>query len=119
MADKIDMSLDDIIKTSKDIKKSGHRRRPRKSRPMAPGARGKARNGAPGNRGGQQRSGNAGNRGRADAGPRRGGVAQEGGPGRLLVSNLDSGVTDSDIKELFSEFGRLKSAAVHYDKFGR
>ncbi|EPS59626.1 hypothetical protein M569_15180 [Genlisea aurea] len=37
----------------------------------------------------------------------------------LHVSNLDFGVTNEDIRELFSELGELVRYAIHFDKNGR
>lgn len=37
---------------------------------------------------------------------------------KLYVSNLDSGVTNEDIRELFSEIGELIRYAIHFDKNG-
>jgi THO complex subunit 4 len=38
--------------------------------------------------------------------------------GKLNVTNLDVGVTNEDIRELFSEIGELKRYAIHYGKNG-
>jgi len=52
--------------------------------------------------------------------PRRGGFGQgfTSGSSKLSISNLQSGVSDNDLKELFTEFGDIKSVAVHYNSTG-
>ncbi|XP_015595835.1 THO complex subunit 4 [Cephus cinctus] len=134
MVDKIEMSLDDIIKQNKGNRTRGGPRRgrgagtsPRRGIRGATRAGGGVMRGR--NRGGITRSSAAYTRGDVNSawkhdmfdGVKKVGRGAIGGTGvtKLLVSNLDFGVSDSDIQELFSEFGPLKSAAVHYDRSGR
>ncbi|XP_054159224.1 THO complex subunit 4-like [Oppia nitens] len=145
MADKIDMSLDDIIK--RDKISTGKTRRGGQ-------AGGGARRGGP-QRGGTQRGGQRGGggaqRGIGGGGPQRNlrtrsrqqpysrpnqipdrwqhdmfdnsGLKKlttaSNASAHLMVSNLEFGVTDADIQELFAEFGNLRKAAIHYDRSGR
>lgn len=72
------------------------------------------------------------NRGRNNFGIQRGGVMkrQTGGfrgarqmtsnaPVKLYISNLDFGVTNEDIKELFTEFGRVRRYGVNFAQGGQ
>jgi len=110
MSDKMDMALDDIVKTMKKPRRGGGRGGGAKSR----GARGR------GGRGGRNIRGNRGGQARGGKGRSLGGrqSLQTGSP-KLTVSNLNNGVSDYDINELFSEFGTIKTAAIHYNQSGR
>lgn len=156
MADKLDMSLDDIIKSNKVSKRGGKGNDAKPQR----GRGGRGRGGAGGGGGRSRGRDSIGQRGR----PKVRGVSQgrvskmrssgvysrpkqmpdvwehdmyEGGavgrrtnnapstaavtkgPGKLFISNLDGGVSETDIQELFGEFGPMKKSAVHYDQSGR
>jgi len=155
MVDRIDMSLDDIIKTNKKSKNlfkakgggqgaQGVSGKSKKSRSMSRNRGGRlkssggirktksrstSRNKLSGTEG--VKSGRRGRRGqsagsikrsRSRSGVRRqGGLGglPSGGPGKLIISNLDVGVSDLDIQELFAEFGALKSADLHFDRNGK
>lgn len=137
VSDKVDMSLDDIIQSN------------RRGRGRGRGAGGRARGGSRGGRGGgggPRRNERGGNRNATPYSrparipdkwehdmhesydspkPRQGGAGgQSPGGGlstgtHLQISNLDFGVTEADVKELFSEFGALKKSTVNYDSSGR
>ncbi|KAK7508076.1 hypothetical protein BaRGS_00001041 [Batillaria attramentaria] len=151
MSDKLDLSLDDIIKQNRRGRGGGRGGRGGRGRGAGRGAsRGRGAGGQRRGAGGGVFRGGVNQRGRRPApyqrpkelpdvwqhdmydgsggGYRRGGAVGGGGlrtgglssgQGKLLVSNLDFGVNDSDIQELFAEFGPLNKAAVHYDRSGR
>jgi len=145
VADKIDMSLDDIIASNKRGRGSRGGRGRGNSSNRRGGGRGGARGGTSGpiRRGGRGLSSRGGNRNTPynrpksipdkwehdmfDGAGRRGNARTTGGRrseglstgSHLQISNLDFGVTESDIKELFAEFGKLKKAIINYDESGR
>lgn len=97
MADRIDLSLDDIIKINKKEKRSTKPKVNTRSGGNAKVLKSRIR---PKTQPQQQQS-------------------RDSGPTMLHVANLHFGVSDKDLKELFEEIGRIKKAAVHYDKSGR
>lgn len=127
-ADKLGLGLDDIIRIDRSSDRRGGRQGFR--------GRGGGRTGRGGGQmngfrtrggGGLPRTSNApagrwkhdlfednSNRGRG--GQRNAGVNSTA---KLLISNLDYGVTTSDIQELFEDIGAIRVARVHYDESGR
>ncbi|KAG8275481.1 hypothetical protein J6590_085106 [Homalodisca vitripennis] len=139
MTDKLEMSLDDIIHQSKELKDTTRRNRELGGFRQGGATESSARDG-----GGPMRSrrvrfdsstrvpysrppGDINSRWQHDLydGPvlnkrrRSGGLSMTGGPTKLVVSNLDYGVLSSDIQVLFSKVGPILSATVNYEKSGR
>ncbi|XP_072975071.1 THO complex subunit 4A-like [Typha angustifolia] len=131
MTSALDMSLDDLIKNNK--KPSGGAPRGRGGRGSGPARRAPNR---AGNRSAPYSIGKAPDSAwqhdmysdqMAAAGAV--GAAGTGFPGarssgietgtKLYISNLDYGVSNEDIKELFSEVGDLKRYSINYDRSGR
>ncbi|KAJ0028150.1 hypothetical protein Pint_35462 [Pistacia integerrima] len=129
MTSALDMSLDDIIKSNK--KSGGPNSRDRGGRGSGLGpARRSFKRGAnrttPYPKPGQAPvttwqhdmfTGAAQAKARAGAGTSRASSIETGT--KIYVSNLDYGVSNGDIKDLFSEVGDLKRYAVHFDRSGR
>ncbi|XP_028395517.1 THO complex subunit 4-like [Dendronephthya gigantea] len=127
--DKLDMSLEDIIKAGKKTRGAGRGRG--RGRGATRGAGGPTRRGRGFSRTNRDapytRSRQLPNKWQHDLFDGSGGGVTRRTPGagglstgtKLHISNLDFGVSESDIQELFSEFGKMKRSCVHYDASGR
>ncbi|XP_022879682.1 THO complex subunit 4D-like isoform X2 [Olea europaea var. sylvestris] len=130
----LDMSLDDVIKSRRTSDRGRGRGRPRRGRGSGGSFRGGRTTEAP-------RRGPLGINARPSAytiaksfrrtknlpwqnglfedSLRVAGLSGLANGTKLYVSNLDVGVTNDDIRELFSELGEMVRYAIHYDKTGR
>uniref|UniRef100_A0A7C9DWF6 RRM domain-containing protein n=1 Tax=Opuntia streptacantha TaxID=393608 RepID=A0A7C9DWF6_OPUST len=119
MENRLDMSLDDLIKVNKSSSGRG-------------GGRGRGRSGpGPARRFENRAAPYSAPMAKApDTFWQHDMFASQGGGGgggassietgtKLYISNLDYGVSNDDLKELFSEVGDLKRYGIHYDKSGR
>ncbi|WOL00694.1 THO complex subunit 4A-like [Canna indica] len=124
MSSALDMSLDDIIKNNKKPAGGGGRGRSRgsgagparrvpnrTSNRSAPYSTGKAPNSA------WQHDKYVAQMGAFPTPAARASSIETGT--KLYISNLEYGVSNEDIKELFAEIGDLKRYSINYDKSGR
>lgn len=131
MENRLNMSLDDLIKMNKSSSGRGAGPRARGDRP-GPGPSRRFTNRvanrpapysapmakAPDTFWQHDMFGNQG--GHVGIGGGAGGVSSSIETGtKLYISNLEYGVSNDDIKELFSEVGDLKRYGIHYDRSGR
>ncbi|RDX93452.1 THO complex subunit 4A [Mucuna pruriens] len=127
MSAALDMTLDDIIKNNKKSRSGNSRGR---TRPSGPGPSRRLPNRAA-NRAAPYATAKAPESTWqhdlfADQHVAVAGFAAQGGRAssietgtKLYISNLDYGVSNDDIKELFAEVGDVKRLVVHYDRSGR
>lgn len=108
----VDQELDAIVKQEKAAKRGGNR-----------GGRGR---GPPRNRSRSARRGSQGKR--ASSFGRNGGftgrqrslsTSDLRGACKIMISNLDFGVSERDMKELFQDYGGVRKVNFHYDRNGR
>jgi len=129
-SDKLGLGLDDIIRIDRTSTRRGGRGGKQGFRARGGGRGGGQTNGfrARGG-GGLPRTSNApagrwkhdlydDNSNRVRGGQRTGGGGVNSTT-KLLISNLDYGVTTSDVQELFEDVGAIRVARVHYDESGR
>ncbi|XP_034706090.1 THO complex subunit 4D isoform X2 [Vitis riparia] len=134
MATSLDMSLDDIIKRSNSERVRGRGRARRGRGPIGGSFNGGRMSGIPPRRGPLRVNARPSSYAIAKSSRRtkipwqhdlfEDSLRAAGLPGleagtKLYISNLDYGVTNEDIRELFSEIGDIKRYAVHYEKNGR
>ena len=118
--DKLSMSLDEIIKKSREEKRSG--KKVRTGPPRGKIAFGTVtRRASTGSRKNvdKKMSPQVNRRKSLNDSQRIDPANLVSGPTKLLISNLDFGVNSHDMKDLFSEYGRVKSADVHFGRTGK
>lgn len=108
MSEKVDLSLDDIIKMNKrgGQKGAGPKGNSQRLKHLA-------------NRSGLVRKGGPKQTNTRQNTQQQGNNQQRKELTLLHVSNLHYDVSNDDVRELFKEIGPIKKAAVHYDKSGR